>query len=124
MSAAASTRKRLLREKSTSLPIIDCLSLLHRILEHQRSLHYLIAGLQTGDHLLQIVGKHASRNDFLTPEAAASERGVDPFAIVQVQNRGGGDGGVLFHSLTVERRRDEHSQPHKPRIFHLQTNLR
>ena len=42
---------------------------------------------------------------------------------MQVQNRGGRHGRALFHGLAVERRGDEHAEPHQAGILHFQPDL-
>ena len=51
-------------------------------------------------------------------------RRVNPLAIMQVQNRVGGNRNVHFRRAAVKRSRREHAHTHHPRIGHLQPNLR
>src|SRR3984957_6808469 len=48
---------------------------------------------------------------------------VNPLAIVQVQNCRGWNGGVSFGMLPVEGRGHEHSHPHNPWVWHLDSNF-
>src|ERR1700691_5354567 len=100
ISAAASTRKRFSRAKSTSLRII-CWSplLLHGVLEYESVRYHPIAGRNAAHNLLHVVGQHVPGGHFLAAEAAVSERRVNPLAIMQVKNGAGRHGGALFQGV-------------------------
>src|ERR1700678_2424202 len=108
ISARPRTRSRLFSAKSTMRRIIylACLSrcsklLLHRVLQWQGVRDHAIAGLQAGNDLLHVAGKHAARLHFETLEVERSDRRINPLAIVQVQDRGCGNGGARLRLLAI-----------------------
>src|SRR4029077_21263746 len=101
--ASASTRKRLLRAKSTTARIISRprrgdLLLLDCGLESQSVRHNLFTWLNARDDFLSVVREHLSAGHFYSAESSAFHRHVDPLPILQVQNGGGrkGGGGLGF----------------------------
>src|SRR5580704_794570 len=105
---------------SSQLPVLSHL-LFHRVLKVEGVRHYLIAGFEAGDYFLLLVGQHAPGRDFGPLEVSAAERHVDPLAVVKVQNRGSGNGGVSLRLFAEECGAGKHADPHHSRILHLQT---
>ena len=56
--------------------------LLHRVLQYQGIRNHLDSGLEPGNNLLHVVGKHDSRDHFQSFEMPCAYRGVDPLAIM------------------------------------------
>src|SRR5208337_3036908 len=97
------TSRRLFRAKSTTRRIIYCSRLLlQRVLQHQSIQDHSISGFDTGNNFLLVAGERFSSNYFQALEMprAVRNRRVDPLAIMQVQNGGGGNRGPSFRLLT------------------------
>src|SRR5580692_9764170 len=72
------------------------------ILHHQCVYNDRLPGLDAGEYQLHLVGESGAGFYFDTAEFFVASGHVDPIAVVQVQNRGGGhDGNALFF-LAVE----------------------
>ena len=97
--------------------------LLHRVLEIEGVGDDLIAGLESGDDFLLLVGQHDSGDDRGAAEVAVAERHIDPLAVVQVKNGGGGNGGVSLGMASVECGRGEHADANHSGIFHFDPDL-
>src|SRR5579862_1301160 len=121
-SAEPSTSRRLLSAKSTTRRIIYLL--LHRVLQYERARHHLITRLQPGDHFLHVPRQHLSRDYFLSLEMPLAQGGIDPVAIVQVQDRRGRNRHVRLRLLAVESGRHEHPNLHQPRVLDFNTHFR
>src|ERR1700745_1346742 len=99
--ASASTRKRLLRAKSTTARIISRLRrgdslLLDCGLESQGVRHNLLTWFNARDDFLSVVREHLAAGHFNSAKPPRFHRHVDPIPIVQMQYRGRGNGGVRF----------------------------
>src|ERR1700758_3558031 len=83
--------------------------LLHRVLEIEGVGDDLIAGLESGDDFLLLGGQHDAGDDLSAAEMAVAERHIDPFAVVQVKNGCGGNGGVSLGMASVKLCRGKHA---------------
>src|ERR1700746_3833059 len=118
--ASASTRKRLLRAKSTTARIISRsrrgdLLLLDCGLESQSVRHNLLTWLNARDDFLSVVREHLAAGDFNSAESSAFHRHVDPLPIVQMPYRGRRNGGVRFGFRPVKCCGDKHAEPQHTR---------
>ncbi len=83
----------------------------------------LVAGFDAGDYFLHVVGEHFSGDDCDALEFISARGHVDPIAIVQVEDRRSGHGGVRFFLLAAESGGDEHAGAHVAGIVDFDANF-
>src|SRR6266852_4199290 len=97
--------------------------LLHSVLEHQRILNHLYAGLDARDHFLHASRKRLPVHHFHAPELFVARGDIDPVAIVQMQDGGCRNEGMSFFFLDVKGRREKHTNAHQFWIANLDAHL-
>src|ERR1035441_7051298 len=98
--------------------------LLRRILENESIRNNAIARCHSGDDYLHVGRQHLSAGDFHSPESVLPCRHVGPFAVVQMENRGGRNRRIMLFLVGLESGGGEHAHPHGAGIGDLKPDLR